>query len=182
MIRKDFLKTTQIIRMALAVCSGIAACTGAFDDPFVSPKKGVTYPSQSLNLSEASARKVVFLRVGSSSDTYVETNGVSRLKEGEKAHWTEIAVSDQQGKSLPISQVEIANHSTCANDAPDVQELLASYKSLTVVCDSELVTALESASSIVITPVNGTPKLFTSWSFEVKNIGLTYAMIYSFNL
>jgi hypothetical protein len=182
MNRKEIFKTTQLALMAVTVGFGIAACTGAFDDPFVSPKTGVTYPSQSLNLSEVSTRKVIFLRVGSKSDTYVESNGVTLLKEGERVNWTEIAVADQQGQSHSRSQVEIVNANTCANDSPDVQELLASYKSLTAVCDSKLIKALESASSVIITPANANPTLFTSWGFEVKNLGLTYAMIYTFTL
>lgn len=176
---------TKIIRFASifsALSLAMVACTGAFDDPFVSPKQGTIAGSQTVNLANTNPQKITLFRVGHTSDTIVVDNGVTRLREGQKASWSELEVTDKDGKVLIRSFSEILQAAKCADTAPDIRELLELYPSFIPICDNLLVEKLQSAASIVVKTADGRTNHFTSWGVTLRSIGLTDALIYSVSL
>lgn len=176
---------TKIIRFASIISAlslTMVACTGAFDDPFVSPKQGSVTQSQAVNLADQASIKIFMFRVGHHSDTMIEAGGVTRLKEGLKVEWNSLSVVNLEGKITTRSYAELAANSKCVDGYPDVKELMTQYPSIIPICDKELIDSLNSASSIVVKTKDGEEMPFSSWNTRQRSIGLTNTVIFSVTL
>jgi hypothetical protein len=182
MIRKNFLNVSKFTLMAATIAVGLAACTGAFDDPFVSETKPKVYESKTISLADDSVRPISIIQISHELDRYVEANGTRRLVEGGRVSWSAISVADTAGNKVSKTSSEISSKTQCLSSSPDIKELIKSYSNLVVVCDEELLQTLRNAALISIVGTDGREHTSTSWGLGLHNVGLSNVLIYSVSM
>jgi hypothetical protein len=173
-------KSSITLYVSLMVFNFVS-CKGSVEDPFISPKVGTVSESHGVaSLSGAAAAKIiVLLRVGQVGETVIQTAGVARLKEGPPLSWQSLTINIADRPSVKRLYSELKSGSYCVDNEPDIKELLSLYPSMIAICDKDVISAFEKASSLAVGTKDNGEQSFSSWGINLSEIGASTVMIYT---